>query len=150
MTPRKAKIVISESAMTGSEREETIVDILIVGAGFSGLCMAIQLKKAGVTSFLVIEQDEDVGGTWWENTYPGCACDIPSHLYSFSFDRNPDWSRMFSPAKEIQAYMKRSAEKFGVLPFIRLNTTLLDATWDEASKRWRACVGGGGLFRRAS
>src|SRR5438874_434305 len=80
------------------------VDVLIVGAGFSGLCMAIKLREAGMDSFLIIEKGEEIGGTWWYNRYPGCACDIPSHLYSFSFDRNPEWTRMFAEQPEILAY----------------------------------------------
>ena len=78
------------------------VDVLIVGAGFSGLCMAIKLREAGLNSFLIIEKSDDIGGTWWANRYPGCACDIPAHLYSFSFDRNPEWSRMYAGRQEIQ------------------------------------------------
>src|SRR5438034_10618429 len=69
------------------------VDVLIVGAGFSGICMGIKLLEAGVKNFLIIEKSEDLGGTWYENRYPGCACDVPAHLYSFSFDRNPNWTR---------------------------------------------------------
>src|ERR1700733_11725949 len=78
------------------------VDTLIVGAGFSGLCMAMRLRAAGMNSFLVIEKSEGIGGTWWENRYPGCACDIPSHLYSFSFDLNPQWTRMFAGRQEAE------------------------------------------------
>ena len=74
------------------------VDIAIVGSGFSGLCMAIKLREAGVEDFVVLERGAKVGGTWWFNTYPGCACDIPSHLYSFSFAPNPDWTRTYSQA----------------------------------------------------
>lgn len=112
------------------------VDVLIVGTGFSGLCMAIQLRKAGVSSFLIVEKASDVGGTWWENRYPGCACDIPSHLYSFSFDRNPAWSEMFASQPEIQAYLRRCADRHGILPKIRFNTTMLEAVWNEGKQRW--------------
>ena len=69
------------------------VDVAIIGAGFSGLGTAIRLKQEGVEDFVVLARDEEVGGTWWANTYPGCGCDIPSHLYSYSFELNPDWSR---------------------------------------------------------
>src|SRR5437660_2082229 len=98
-----------------------VLDVLIVGAGFSGLGMAIKLLQAGTTSFLVVEKADDIGGTWYANRYPGCACDIPSHLYSFSFDRNPDWSRMFAPREEIQNYLKSCAQRYGVMPYIRVN-----------------------------
>src|SRR6476620_8884767 len=91
------------------------VDHLIIGAGFAGLCAAIKLQEDGETDFVVVERGSDVGGTWRDNTYPGAACDVPSQLYSFSFARNPEWSRSFSPQAEIQAYLQRVAERSGVL-----------------------------------
>jgi cation diffusion facilitator CzcD-associated flavoprotein CzcO len=97
------------------------IDILIIGAGFSGLCIAMKLRAAGMNSFLVIEKSAGIGGTWWENRYPGCACDIPSHLYSFSFDLNPQWSRMFAGRQEIQQYLEQSAERHGIRERIRLH-----------------------------
>ncbi len=118
-------------------------DILIIGAGFSGLGMAIRLRKVKLTSFLIIEKAAEIGGTWWENHYPGCACDIPSHLYSFSFDLNPSWSRMYSGQPEILAYLKTCAARYGVLPHIRLNTTLTEAVWDEANLKWHAKTSSG-------
>ena len=108
----------------------------IVGTGFSGLGMAIRLKQRGEDDFVVLERAGDVGGTWRDNTYPGCACDIPSHLYSFSFALNPDWSRAYPSQPEIQAYLRRCAERFGIVPHIRWNTELLAATWDEAGACW--------------
>ena len=104
------------------------VDVLIVGAGFSGLGMAIQLRrKMPEASFLIVEKGHDIGGTWYENHYPGCACDIPSHLYSFSFERNAEWTRMFAGQAEIQSYLKRCAEKYGLMPHVRLGTRLREA-----------------------
>ena len=120
-----------------------MLDVLIVGAGFSGLGMAIKLLEAGTKSFLVIEKADDIGGTWYANRYPGCACDIPSHLYSFSFDRNPDWSRMYSGREEIQTYLKACAERFGVNPYVRLNTRMTEAVWDEAAALWRVTTADG-------
>jgi cation diffusion facilitator CzcD-associated flavoprotein CzcO len=120
-----------------------VLDVLIVGAGFSGLGMAIKLLEAGTKSFLVIEKADDIGGTWYANQYPGCACDIPSHLYSFSFDRNPNWSRMYSGREEIQAYLKACAERFGVTPYIRLNTRMTAAVWNEATATWRVTTADG-------
>ncbi|HLK66005.1 MAG TPA: NAD(P)/FAD-dependent oxidoreductase [Bryobacteraceae bacterium] len=117
------------------------VDVLIVGAGFSGLCMAIQLRKAGIESFLVIEKGEEIGGTWWYNRYPGCACDVPSHLYSFSFDRNPDWSRRYAEQPEILDYLRESAKCHGVADRIRLRTPLHEAAWDEQQGVWHAMAG---------
>ncbi len=118
----------------------TSIDVLIVGAGFSGLCMGIQLRKAGMDSFLIIEKADDIGGTWWFNTYPGCACDIPSHLYSFSFDRNPDWSRMYAGQPEILDYLRSSAKRHGIMARVRLRTRLRDAVWDGAAAVWHATM----------
>src|SRR5688572_2262056 len=87
-------------------------DIAIVGSGFSGLCMAIKLREAGMDDFVVLERGDAVGGTWWFNTYPGCGCDVPSHLYSFSFAPNPDWTRTYSRQGEIEAYLQRVAKDF--------------------------------------
>jgi cation diffusion facilitator CzcD-associated flavoprotein CzcO len=120
-----------------------IVDVLIVGAGFSGLCMAMKLREAGMNSFLVIEKSDGIGGTWWENRYPGCACDIPSHLYSFSFDLNPHWSRMFAGREEIQEYLEESAERHGIRDQIRLRTRLQQAAWDEDAGLWHAVLSDG-------
>ena len=112
-------------------------DVAIIGTGFSGLGMAIALLKEGRTSFVVLERAEDVGGTWRDNTYPGCACDIPSHLYSFSFEPKADWSRMYPPQPEIRAYLKGVAEKYGVMPFIRFGRTVAAMTWDAEGRFWR-------------
>ncbi|MGZ6793089.1 MAG: NAD(P)-binding protein, partial [Mycobacteriales bacterium] len=97
----------------------TTVKHLIVGAGFAGLCAAVKLHEDGQGDFLVVEKGADVGGTWRDNTYPGAACDVPSQLYSFSFAPNPDWSMSFSPQPEIQAYIRRVAERSGVLDRFR-------------------------------
>jgi cation diffusion facilitator CzcD-associated flavoprotein CzcO len=112
------------------------VRVAIVGAGFGGIGAAIRLEEAGVDDVVVLERREDVGGTWWDNTYPGCACDIPAHLYSFSFALNPEWSRMFAPQPEILAYLQRVARERGVLPKIRFGAELRSARWDEAEHRW--------------
>ena len=124
-----------------------VLDVLIVGAGFSGLGMAIKLLQEGTKSFLVIEKADEIGGTWYVNQYPGCACDIPSHLYSFSFDRNPNWSRMYSGRDEIQSYLKSCAQRFGVNPYIRVNTRMKEAVWDEASALWRVTTRDGATIR---
>ena len=92
-------------ANTYRNKENTELPIVIVGSGFGGIGMAIQLKKAGIHSFTIIERGDEIGGTWRDNTYPGCACDVPSYVYSFSFEQNPDWSRMFAEGPEIQAYL---------------------------------------------
>ncbi len=110
--------------------------IAIVGSGFAGLGLAIQLRRSGVDDFVVLERSGEVGGTWRDNTYPGCACDVPSHLYSFSFAPNPEWTRTYSPQPEIQAYLRRCAREFGVLPHIRFHSALQRARWDESTGRW--------------
>ena len=115
---------------------QRVVDVAIVGSGLSGLGMAIRLKQSGVDSFVVIEREDEVGGTWNVNRYPGCGCDVQSHLYSFSFAQNPNWSRMFARQPEILDYLKDCADRFGVRPHVRFNSELSDARWDEASGRW--------------
>jgi cation diffusion facilitator CzcD-associated flavoprotein CzcO len=113
------------------------VRIAIIGSGFSGLGMAIRLKRAGIDDFVVLERAEDVGGTWRDNTYPGCQCDVPSHLYSFSFAPNPGWSRTFSRQPEIWDYLRDCADRFGVRPHLRFGHELLEAAWDEERQHWR-------------
>ncbi|HEY0889145.1 MAG TPA: NAD(P)/FAD-dependent oxidoreductase [Nocardioides sp.] len=113
-----------------------LVDHLIVGAGFGGLCAAIKLDEDGEKDFIVVEKGSDVGGTWRDNTYPGAACDVPSQLYSYSFAPNPDWSMSFSPQPEIQAYIKRVAQESGVLDRFVFDTAVTAATWDQAQQRW--------------
>src|SRR5690348_14015958 len=112
------------------------VDIAIIGSGFSGLGMAIRLKQEGIEDFVVLERGDDVGGTWQANTYPGCACDVPSHLYSFSFAPNPGWTQTYSPQPEIRDYLRRCADDFGLRPHIRLNTAVESATWLEDERCW--------------
>src|SRR5260370_36373728 len=106
---------------------------VIVGAGFSGVCAGIQLRRAGIHDFVILEKAESVGGTWRENTYPGAACDIPSHLYSFSFEPNPTWTRPYSPQKEIWDYLRNVADKYNVRRRTRFNAAVTSATWDDAT-----------------
>ncbi len=110
--------------------------VAIVGSGFGGLATAHYLRRAGIQDFLILERAGDVGGVWRDNSYPGCACDVQSHLYSFSFAPNPDWSRAFSPQAEILAYLKRCARELGLMPHVRLNQEVRQARWDEASATW--------------
>ncbi|HXR66541.1 MAG TPA: NAD(P)/FAD-dependent oxidoreductase [Ktedonobacteraceae bacterium] len=111
--------------------------VTILGTGFAGLGMAIRLKQRGYTDFVVLEKAADVGGTWRDNTYPGCACDVQSHLYSFSFAPNPRWSHAYSSQQEIWEYLRNCAERFGVRPHIHWNSEILDACWDENEQRWQ-------------
>jgi cation diffusion facilitator CzcD-associated flavoprotein CzcO len=110
--------------------------VVVVGSGFSGIGMAIRLLKDGERDFVLLERAGEVGGTWRDNTYPGCRCDVPSHLYSFSFAPNPNWSSTFSPQEEILDYLKDCAERYGVMPHIRFETELESASWDEDEQVW--------------
>jgi cation diffusion facilitator CzcD-associated flavoprotein CzcO len=111
-------------------------EVAIVGTGFSGLGTAIRLTQEGIEDFVVLERADDVGGTWHYNTYPGCACDIPSHLYSFSFAPNPHWSQTYSPQPEIRDYLRKTATDFGVRPHIRFRAEVEEASWDEEAQQW--------------
>lgn len=108
----------------------------IIGAGFSGIGAGIRLRRAGQRDFIVLERSPDVGGTWWDNTYPGCRCDVPSNLYSYSFLPNPEWPETFSPRAEIQAYLRRCAEQEGLLEHIRFGVALERAEWNEEAGAW--------------
>jgi cation diffusion facilitator CzcD-associated flavoprotein CzcO len=124
--------------------------IAIIGCGFAGIGMAIRLKRMGIASFTIYEAGADVGGTWRENTYPGAACDIPSHLYSFSFEPNPSWSRTFASQQEILAYLKQCADKYGLAPSIRFRTRVGAVRFDESLRIWRLdLIAEGGARRTA-
>lgn len=127
--------------------EETAVDVCVIGTGFSGLGMAIRLEREGKRGYVVLEKAESVGGTWRENTYPGCTCDIPSHLYSFSFAPKPDWSRMYPPQAEIRAYLEAVTDQFGVRPNIRFGQEVTAMAWDERSATWTIETAAGARVR---
>ena len=122
-------------------------EVLIVGTGFAGLGMAIRLKQAKIEDFLVLEQADDVGGTWRDNHYPGCACDVQSHLYSFSFEPWPRWTREFAPQREILEYLRHCASKYGVRPHVRFGARVERAAWDERAGRWTVETADGRTFR---
>lgn len=111
--------------------------VAIIGAGFAGLCMAIHLEKAGIRSYTIFERGSDVGGTWRDNTYPGAGCDIPSHLYSFSFEKYSSWTCRYPGQSEILGYLRMCADKYSLRPRIRLNTEVTAAAFDETLGRWR-------------
>lgn len=111
-------------------------DIVIIGTGFSGMGMAMKLLKSGRSDFVVLEKAQDVGGTWRDNTYPGCECDIPSHMYSFSYELNTDWSKSFSGQAEIWSYMRKVADEQGIRPYINFGVEVTGAAWDEDRKVW--------------
>jgi cation diffusion facilitator CzcD-associated flavoprotein CzcO len=110
--------------------------VVIVGSGFSGLGMAIRLRQHGVEDLVILERSQEIGGTWNLNTYPGCTCDVPSHLYSFSFAPNPNWSQTYSPQPEIHEYLRSCVERFGLRPYIRLGAGVLSASWVEDEQHW--------------
>lgn len=112
------------------------IRVAIVGAGPGGLCAGIRLKQAGFEDFVILEKHDGVGGTWYQNRYPGCACDIPAPLYSFSFELNPDWSGPYPPQPEILAYLERCAEKYGLMPHCRFGDEVRSAVWDDEAARW--------------
>jgi cation diffusion facilitator CzcD-associated flavoprotein CzcO len=126
--------------------ERTETGVIIVGTGFSGLGMAIQLRKQGRSDFVILEKAADVGGTWRDNTYPGCACDIQSHMYSFSFEQNPNWTRSFSSQPEIWDYLRRVAKKYDLYRHIRFGQEMTGARWDSDEHRWHVATRGGGEF----
>jgi cation diffusion facilitator CzcD-associated flavoprotein CzcO len=121
---------------SNDRRTDGAYRIVILGAGVSGLCMGSALRKAGITSFVIIEKSAGIGGTWWDNTYPGAECDVPAHLYSYSFDHYSGWSQAYASQSEIQKYLERFAAEFDLLPHIRLNTALLEARFDPQQGLW--------------
>ncbi len=131
------------------------VRIAILGAGMSGLCMAIELRKLGISDFVILEKATSVGGTWRDNTYPNIACDVPSHVYSFSFELNPNWSHSYSGGREIWDYCRHCVEAYGLEPFLHLNREVVSAEYSDdaatdaqtvprtAAKPWRVCLADG-------
>ncbi|GAA4941246.1 NAD(P)/FAD-dependent oxidoreductase [Streptomonospora halophila] len=117
--------------------------VAVIGTGFAGIGMAVRLKQAGLDDIVLLERAGDVGGTWRDNDYPGAACDVPSHLYSFSFAPNPDWSRSFSPQPEIWDYLRRVAKDYDVVRHIRFGHDVEEARWEPGHGRWRVRTSGG-------
>jgi cation diffusion facilitator CzcD-associated flavoprotein CzcO len=113
------------------------VKLAIIGSGFAGIGMAIQLKKAGYDDFVILEKNDDLGGTWRDNRYPGCACDVPSPMYSFSHELNPGWSRMFAPQEEIWAYLRHCVDKYGIGPHLRFGSEVETLEWEDEARHWR-------------
>src|SRR2546423_13575733 len=111
--------------------------VVIVGAGFGGIGLGIRLKQAGIHSFTLLEKAEAVGGVWRHNTYPGLTCDVPSHLYSFSFEPKHDWSRRYPRRDEILSYLEHCTDKYGVREHLRLGTEVAECEFDEGAARWR-------------
>ncbi len=117
--------------------------IVIIGAGFGGIAAAIELRRHGFTNITILESAPELGGTWFYNDYPGAACDVPSHMYSFSFAQRRDWSRLCSPRQEILDYLRQVVDDHGLRPLIRLSQTVTSASFDDAAARWRVVTGAG-------
>ena len=113
------------------------VRVAIIGAGFGGLGAGVRLRQAGMTDFVILERAASVGGTWRDNSYPGCACDIPSHLYSFSFAPNPGWTHSFSRQPEIWDYLEEITDRYRLRGHLRLGAEVTEARWDAGLARWR-------------
>jgi cation diffusion facilitator CzcD-associated flavoprotein CzcO len=122
--------------MNASKNRARDLRIAIIGAGPGGICMAVKLREAGFDDFVLLEKTGAVGGTWNLNRYPGCACDVPTHLYSFSFEIKRDWPRPYAPQPAILAYLEDIAEKYGVLPHCRFDDAVQRATWNESEASW--------------
>ncbi len=128
-------MTVAEQSAEGTTQKAVHTRALIIGTGFSGLGMAIALQKQGV-DFVILEKADDVGGTWRDNTYPGAACDVPSHLYSFSFAPKPDWPHVFSYQPDILTYLKGVTDKYGLKRSIRFGQHVDRAHWDDSEYRW--------------
>ncbi|MFE3523529.1 flavin-containing monooxygenase [Streptomyces sp. NPDC059161] len=122
------------------------VRVAVIGSGFGGLGAAVRLRREGITDFVVLERAGSVGGTWRDNSYPGCACDVPSHLYSFSFAPNPDWPRTFSGQRHIRAYLDHVADTFGLRPHIRLDHEVTVMRWDAEQLWWKIETANGAVL----
>ncbi|WP_394431602.1 flavin-containing monooxygenase [Streptomyces sp. SGAir0957] len=127
------------------EQEHVHVRVAVIGSGFGGLGAAVRLRREGITDFVVLERADAVGGTWRDNSYPGCACDVPSHLYSFSFAPNPDWPRTFSGQGRIREYLEHVADTFRLRPHIRLNSEVTQLRWDSERLLWEIDTASGTL-----
>ena len=121
-------------------------DIVIVGSGFSGMGMAMKLEEAGRDDFVILEKADEVGGTWRDNTYPGCACDVPSHMYSFSYELNPRWSTSFSGQAEIWDYLRKVADERGIRKRIHFGKEVVGAHWDDDRRRWQVHTADGDVY----
>ncbi len=128
---------MSGSAKRPQSDSSRELEVLIVGAGFGGIAAAIELRRHGIADITILEKAADLGGTWFYNSYPGAACDVPSHLYSFSFAQRRDWSRLCSPRAEIHAYLRDVARAYGIERLVRTDTTVSSCAWDAERCRWR-------------
>ena len=131
------------SSQSQSQDSQSGPRVIIVGAGISGICLAIQLKRHGIDDFVILEKSGDIGGTWLDNTYPGCGCDVPSMLYSYSFEINENWSRKYAPQSEILDYFRTCVDKYSLREHIQFNTSVTRAEWNDETKRWHIALKSG-------
>lgn len=131
-------IELNASTAGSHRRKSEVLDVLVIGAGFSGVCAAIKLLEKGITNFRLFEKSGGIGGTWWENVYPGAACDIPSHLYCYSFEPNPNWSKLYPAQAEIQAYIEHCADKYGIRPYMEFGAQIRALVFEDNTGLWRA------------
>lgn len=126
---------------------ENPLDVVVIGAGFSGVCAGIKLLEAGISNFRIYEKSEGIGGTWYDNTYPGAACDVPSHFYCYSFEPNPNWSRVYSPQAEIQKYIESCVDKYQLRPYIQHDSKITTMRHHQESGLWLVCFEDGSKVR---
>ncbi len=136
LPPHAARFAHDTGSPAHAGGADKVFDAIVIGAGFGGICMGVALRRAGVKNFVILEKSVDVGGVWRDNTYPGAACDVPSHLYSFSFAPNPDWSHTFARQADIHAYLHDCVRRFALEQHIRCRATVAGASWIEARALW--------------
>jgi cation diffusion facilitator CzcD-associated flavoprotein CzcO len=127
----------------GKLGEVQVFDAIIVGAGFGGLGAAIQLNRLGLDDIVIVDREDDLGGTWHVNRYPGLTVDVPSTTYSYRFEPNPYWSRVYAPGRELKLYAEHVADKYNLRRYMRFNTTVEGARWDDDAQLWRVAIAGG-------
>jgi cation diffusion facilitator CzcD-associated flavoprotein CzcO len=137
---------MAAAAVPGATSEQRRIEVVIVGAGFGGIAAAIELRRRGIEHVRILERGRDYGGTWFHNSYPGCACDVPSHLYSFSYAQRRDWSRLCSPQAEINSYLHHVAREHGIERLIQTDTTVTSSRWEEEIGRWRVETADGSAY----
>jgi cation diffusion facilitator CzcD-associated flavoprotein CzcO len=134
---------VTDTSFRKESRLATQYDAVIVGAGFGGMGAAIQLRRLGYDNLLILERESDLGGTWHVNHYPGLAVDIPSATYSYSFEPNPHWTRLFAPGPELKKYAGHVADKYDLRGSMRFDTVVTGAVWDEDEQHWSVALKGG-------
>ena len=148
MCPGRRGCVAAMGDMTTLNDSDPHHEVIVVGSGFAGLCMGVHLRRAGIEDFVILEKDKQFGGTWQANDYPGAACDVPVHLYSFSFAQRAGWSRRFPSRQELWEYTQRITEDFGLMPHIQVATGMEGASYDEDRALWHVRTARGAMSAR--